>query len=194
MLSLISMGKFQKILLKIITVDITTFKKHFQHLYLYGLSVAECHKKLLAIHPATADNSSTRNKNFTGPQHSANRGIAVTSASGVHNSHQQPPSGPATFQPTQLPPYLTTSNGYPLYPQANGHVSNGYQQKQQLGKMARLAHLPHHHSIGVSDNPMGMASSADHGSVDTLNTTDGDNTSMLSFGSTGSYSSAGDQS
>ena len=197
MLSLISMGKFQKILLKINTVDITTFKKHFQHLYLYGLSVAECHKKLLAIHPATADNSSTRNKNFTGPQHSANRGIAVTSASGVHNSHQQPPSGPATFQPTQLPPYLATSNGYPLYPQANGHVSNGYQQ-QQLGKMAQLAHVPQRHPIGVSNNPMGrgvrMAPGAVNGSVDTLNTTDGDNTSMLSFGSTGSYSSAGDQS
>ena len=169
---------------------------------LYGLSVAACYKLILAIHPATADNSSIRNTNFTDPQHSANRGIAVTSTSGVHYSHQQPPPGPATFQPTQLPPYPAPSNGYPVYPQANGHVNNGYQQQQQLGQVAQpqaqRAYVPQRDPLGVSDNPMGrgvrMAPGAVNGSVDTLNTTDGDNTSMLSFGSTGSYSSAGDQS
>ena len=130
-----------------------------------------------------SDISSTRNENFAGPQHSANRGIAVTSTSGVHYSHQQPPPGPATFQPTQLPPYPAPSNGYPVYPQANGHVNNGYQQQQQLGQVAQpqaqRAYVPQRDPFGVSDNPMGrgvrMAPEAVNGSMDTLNTPDRDN-------------------
>lgn len=138
-------------------------------------------------------------ENFAGPQH-RDRGITVTASSGVHYTQQQPPPGPANLQHTQLPPYPAPTNGH-AYIQANGHANNGFQAQVAQPQPASLlqqqrAFVPMRveSPMGVSSNPMGRSGGSrlapgSGGSMDTLNTTD-DTSSVLSFGSTGSYSSA----
>jgi hypothetical protein len=120
----------------------------------------------------------------------------VTAASGVHYSHQQPPPGPATFQPTQLPPYLPSSNGQPYYHQGNGHVNSGYQLGQVAQPQQQQRAFAIHREDIVASNPGGrgvrLAAGSGGGSIDTLNTGLDDTSSVLSFGSTGSYSSQGE--
>jgi len=138
-------------------------------------------------------------ENFAGPQH-GDRGITVTQQSGVHYTHQQLDPN----QRTQLPPYPAPSNGHSFYPSNGHHTSNGYPQQGQVAQPQPVPLLQQQRAfvpmrvespMGVSSNPMGrgggsrIQSGAGGGSMDTLNTTD-DTSSVLSFGSTGSYSSA----
>jgi len=147
------------------------------------------------------------NENPAGPQHQ--RGITVTNQSGVHYTHQQQQNSNghvATLNHTQLPPYPAPNNQQGFYPtnQGNGHVNNGYNQfgqvaqPQQPAPSGLLQQQRAHIQMRVNDSPMGVSSNpmggriragAGGGSIDTLSTNDGDNVSINSYGSTGSFNS-----
>jgi len=147
------------------------------------------------------------NENPAGPQHQ--RGITVTNQSGVHYNHQQQQQGNsnghvATLNHTQLPPYPAPNNQQGFYPAnqgTNGHVNNGYNQfgqvaqPQQATPQGLLQQQRAHIQMRVNDSPMGVSSNpmggrrAGGGSIDTLSTNDGDNVSINSYGSTGSFNS-----
>jgi len=154
------------------------------------------------------------NENPAGPQHQ--RGITVTNQSGVHYTHQQQQQQHqqqghsnghvATLNHTQLPPYPAPNNQQGFYPtnQGNGHVNNGYNQfgqvaqPQQAAPSGLLQQQRAHIQMRVNDSPMGVSSNpmggriragAGGGSIDTLSTNDGDNVSINSYGSTGSFNS-----
>ena len=137
----------------------------------------------------------------------------MTNQSGVHYTHQQHQQQQqnghvATLNHTQLPPYPAPNNQQGFYPtnQGNGHVNNGYNnqfgqvaQPQQPAAPAGLLQQQRAHiqmrvndsPMGVSSNPMGGRRQAGGGSIDTLSTNDGDNVSINSYGSTGSFNSTG---
>ena len=135
----------------------------------------------------------------------------MTNQSGVHYNHQQQQQQGnsnghvATLNHTQLPPYPAPNNQQGFYPtnQANGHVNNGYNQfgqvaqPQQATPQGLLQQQRAHIQMRVNDSPMGVSSNpmggrrAGGGSIDTLSTNDGDNVSINSYGSTGSFNSTG---
>ena len=137
----------------------------------------------------------------------------MTNQSGVHYTHQQQQQGHsnghvATLNHTQLPPYPAPNNQQGFYPtnQGNGHVNNGYNQfgqvaqPQQAAPSGLLQQQRAHIQMRVNDSPMGVSSNpmggriragAGGGSIDTLSTNDGDNVSINSYGSTGSFNSTG---
>jgi len=147
------------------------------------------------------------NENLAGPQHQ--RGITVTNQSGVHYTHQQQQQQgtngqAATLNHTQLPPYPAPNSQQGFYPgnQGNGHLNNGYNnqfgqvaQPQQPTPQGLLQQQRAHIQMRVNDSPMGVSSNpmggrrAGGGSIDTLSTNDGDNVSINSYGSTGSFNS-----
>merc|ERR1712088_532561 len=149
------------------------------------------------------------NENLAGPQHQ--RGITVTNQSGVHYTHQQQQQQQqgtngqaATLNHTQLPPYPAPNSQQGFYPgnQGNGHLNNGYNnqfgqvaQPQQPTPQGLLQQQRAHIQMRVNDSPMGVSSNpmggrrAGGGSIDTLSTNDGDNVSINSYGSTGSFNS-----
>ena len=104
------------------------------------------------------------------------------------------------------PPAPNNQQGFYPTNQGNGHVNNGYNQfgqvaqPQQAAPSGLLQQQRAHIQMRVNDSPMGVSSNpmggriragAGGGSIDTLSTNDGDNVSINSYGSTGSFNSTG---